>query len=261
MRTRLVLLAATFLAGGLGMAVAQTPPPAPQAPPPPPGAWGQPAADITGTVRLFKLTPIGELEGFILNDGTEVHLPPHLTQQLAAAVRPGDRVEVHGWRSAIPGFVVGTSVTDMRTGQTVVDQGPPPPGTRPPPSPPGQPAPGAQWATTQGRVQQDLHGPAGDVNGAVLDNGTELKLPPPAAYQISGWLQPGQTVVAQGYLLSNAFGRVMDVQEIGPSPDRLAQVGPVMPPGRGMGPPPPGFAPPPPPNPAYAPPPPAPPPR
>jgi hypothetical protein len=246
MRTRFVLLAATFLAGGISVAMAQPPPP--QAPSPPLGAWGQPTADIAGTVGMFKLTPIGELEGFILSDGTEVHLPPHLTQQLAAAVRPGDQVEVRGWRSTTPGFVIATSVADTRSGQTVVDQGPPPPGTRPPPLPPGQPAPDAQWASVQGRVQQYLHGPAGDINGAVLDDGTELKLPPPAAYQVAGWLQPGQTVAARGYLLSNGFGRVMDVQAIGPSPDRMAQVGWVAPPpGPGAAPPPPGsgYAPPP----------------
>jgi hypothetical protein len=208
------------------------------------GAWGQAAADITGTVRLFKLTPIGELEGFILSDGTEVHFPPHLTPQLAAAVRPGDRVDVRGWQSASPGFVVGTSVTDARTGQTVVDQGPPPPATRPPPLPPGEPAPGTQWASVQGGVRQDLHGPRGDINGAVLDDGTQLKLPPPAAYQVSGWLQPGQTIAARGYLLTSSFRRVMDVQAIGPSPDRLTQVGWVAPPGPRLAPPvPPGPGP------------------
>jgi hypothetical protein len=76
----------------------------------------------------------------------------------------------------------------------------------------------------QGRVLQDLHGPAGDINGAVLADGTEVKLPPPAAYQVSGWLQPGETFAARGYLLANRFGRVMDAQTIGASPDPLAQV-------------------------------------
>jgi hypothetical protein len=229
MRTRPALFAPALLASGINVAVAQAPPA---------------AAEITGTVRMFKLTPVGDLEGFILNDGMEVHFPPHLSQQLAAAVRPGDRVEVRGWQSTTPGFVVGTSVTDTRSGETVVDQGPPPPGTMPPPPPPGHPAPGAQWSSVQGRVRQDLHGPAGDINGAVLADGTALKLPPPAAYQVSGWLQPGETIAARGYLLANGFGRVMDVQAIGPSPDRLAQVGWVGPPGPGGAPPaPPGPGP------------------
>lgn len=241
-RSRTLVAAMTVISLASGTALAQPRMP----PPPPPGAWGQSAADISGTVRIFTLTPAGDLEGFILADGTEVHLPPHLTPQLVAAVHVGDQVEVRGWRSPTPNFVVGTSVTNTRSGQTVIDQGPPPPGVMPPQPPPGQPAAGAQWGQVQGRVQQDLHGPAGDINGAMLNNGTELKLPPPAAYQVSSLLQPGETVVAQGYALSNGFGRVMDVQSIGPSQDRMTQIGGVMPPGPGAGPPPPPPAPPPP---------------
>jgi hypothetical protein len=188
--------------------------------PPPPAAGvaaqGQ-QADIQGIVKAFKMTPVGDLEGMILTDGTEVHVPPHLSSQLAAAVRPGEAVRVLGWRSSVPNFVVATSLTGQR-GQSVVDQGPPPPGMRPPPPLPGQPAPGAQQATVQGRVQQVLHGPAGDVNGALLDDGTNIKVPPPLAWQASSTLQPGQVVTVQGWALSNSYGRVVDAQTIGGSP-------------------------------------------
>ena len=85
---------------------------------------------------------------------------------------------------------------------------------RPPPPPPGQPAPGAQMATVQGRILQVLHGPRGDMNGAILDDGTTLKLPPPSAWQMSSLLQPGQSVAAQGWSLSNSYGHVVDVQSI-----------------------------------------------
>ena len=61
--------------------------------------WGQ--ADIQGTVKAFKMTPVGDLERMILTDGTEVHVPPHLSSQLAAAVRPGEAVRVLGWRTSV----------------------------------------------------------------------------------------------------------------------------------------------------------------
>jgi hypothetical protein len=35
-------------------------------------------AETRGTVRQYKLTPRGGLDGLILNDGTEVKLPAHL---------------------------------------------------------------------------------------------------------------------------------------------------------------------------------------
>src|SRR3977135_3778601 len=41
-----------------------------------------------GTVRQYTLTPRGDADGLILNDGTEVKLPPHLTGQIIFAVQP-----------------------------------------------------------------------------------------------------------------------------------------------------------------------------
>jgi hypothetical protein len=237
-------------------ALAQTPPPIPPAGLAAPAAWSQ-QADIQGTVKAFTMTPVGDLEGMILTDGTEIHVPPHLSSQLATAVRPGESVRARGWRSSVPNFIVATALTGQR-GQSVVDQGPPPPGTMPPPPPPGQPAPGAQQATVQGRVQQVLHGPHGDVNGALLDDGTILKLPPPAAWQASSVLQPGQSVTAQGWALSYSYGRVVDVQTIGAGSTQVTQALPApaapgmapAPVGPGAPPPPggPGMAPPPPPR-------------
>jgi hypothetical protein len=128
----LVLLATT--------ALAQMPPPPPPARP---VAWEQ-QADIQGTVKAFTMTPVGDLEGMILADGTEIHVPPHLSTQLAAAVHQGEAVRVRGWRTNVPNFVVATALTGQR-GQSVVDQGPPPPGMRPPPTAAG-PA-GARRAT------------------------------------------------------------------------------------------------------------------
>jgi hypothetical protein len=234
-------------------ALAQMPPPPPVGPP----ASGQ-QADFQGTVKAFTMTPVGDLEGIILTDGTEVHVPPHLSTQLGAAVHPSEAVRVRGWRTNVPNFVVATALTGQG-GQSVVDQGPPPPGMMPPPTPPGQPAPGAQQATVQGRVQQLLHGPAGDVNGAFLDDGTILKLPPPAAWQASSVLQPGKSISAQGWVLSNSYGRVADVQSVSGDSAQMSQAAPPAPNGPGMAPPPPsgttGLAPPPPANPDAPPPP------
>jgi hypothetical protein len=222
-------------------ALAQTPPAPPAVGVAAQTTWGQ-QADLQGIVKAFKMTPVGDLEGMILTAGTEIHVPPHLSSQLAAAVRPGEAVRVLGWRSSVPNFIVATSLMGQR-GQSVVDQGPPPPGTVPPPPPPGQLAPGAQQATVQGRVQQVLHGPAGDVNGAFLDDGTTLKLAPPFAWQASSTLQPGQVVTVQGWALSNRYGRVVGAQTIGAGSTQVTQTSPAPPPPAGMALPPPSPAP------------------
>jgi hypothetical protein len=225
-------------------AFAQAPATYPATPPPPSATWGQ-QIDINGTVKAFTLTPVGEIEGIILTNGIEIHVPPHLTEQVASAVRPGEAVAVRGWNTGVPNFIIATALTGQR-GQSVIDQGPPPPGTRPPPLPPGLATPGAQPASVQGRILQVLHGPRGDANGAILDDGTTLKLLPPAAWQTASLLQPGQSVVAQGWSVSNSYGRVVEVQSIAPA-QQIAPSPPAASPTMQPPPPPAGMAPPPPP--------------
>jgi hypothetical protein len=258
---RHLILSSACLALFATTALAQNPPLPPAIAATATAAWGQ-QAGIQGIVKAFKMTPVGDLEGMVLTDGTEIHVPPHLSAQLAAAARPGEAVRVLGWRTSVPNFVIATSLTGQR-GQSVVDQGPPPPGTMPPPPPPGQPAPGAQQATVQGRVQQVLHGPAGDVNGALLDDGTTIKVPPPLGWEASSGLQSGQVITAQGWAVSNGYGRVVEAQTIGAGPPQVTQgatPGAAPPPGGAPPPPAPpaGAAPPPPPGTAPPPPPPAP---
>jgi hypothetical protein len=200
---------------------AQVPPPAGG----PPLAWQQ-SMTIGGTVTRFTLTPRGDLDGLLPGNGTQVHLPPHLSAELAAAVKTGDAVTVSGVRSPTGALFIASSVTDSASNQTVVDRGPPGPGLSPPPPPPGVPSPGAQSATVQGRLQRLLRGPAGDVDGALLDDGTILRMPPHIAYQYATLLVPGQNVAAQGWGLNTAYGRVIDVQVVGPPTAQLNQSSP-----------------------------------
>jgi hypothetical protein len=80
------------------------------------------------------------------------------------------------------------------------------------------------------------------VDGALLDDGTVLRMPPHVAYQFSTLLAPGQTVVAQGWGLITSYGSVIDVQSIGAS---TAQLNPPSAPRPGaLTPPAPGVVPP-----------------
>ncbi len=246
-------------------ALAQTPPQPPVGPPPP-AAGSAPLYNPQqlpvqrGQVQQFTLTPRGDIDGLILTDGTEVETPPHLSTQIAYAIRPGDMVTIHGLHAAALPLVQAVSMTDDATGRTVVDNGPLGPGRASPPpppvaAPPGQaegasgPLPGLTEA--QGRVRMALHGPQGDVNGALLDDGVILRLPPPEANRFATLLQPRATIVAEGRELVTPMGTVMDVRQIGPSREQLSLVaGPPGPgPWRRPPPPPPGHGPPRPPRP------------
>jgi hypothetical protein len=230
-------------------ALAQNPPQPPAGPAPAPTVGQAPLCDPQqlpvqrGQVQQFTQTPRGDVDGLILSDGTEVKTPPRLSTEIAYSVKPGDTVTIHGLRAAMLPLVQAVSVTDEQTGRTVVDSGPPGPGCRrgapPPPRPwPGAPAVGPAapipgLSEVQGRVRMSLHGPQGDVTGALLDDGTVLRLPPPEACRFATLLQPGQTLVAQGTELATAIGKVLEVQQIGTSGEQLSLV--EAPPGRGPG--------------------------
>ena len=179
MRTRHILLAATLLAGGVGAAVAQN------------AATYDPSQlpAIQGKVAEYSLTPRGDVDGLILADGTEVHLPPHLGTQLVYAVKPGDEVTVRGLKARAIAMVQAMSVKNDATGNTVTDNGAGgPPGAR-----------DAQQAlSATGRIKAQLHGPRGDLNGALLEDGTIIRLPPPEAERLASTLTIGASLTVQG---------------------------------------------------------------
>jgi hypothetical protein len=212
----------------------------------------------TGRVQQFTLTARGEIDGLILSDGTEVKTPPHLSTAIAYSVKPGETVSVHGLHAAALPLVRAFSITV--NGRTIVDTEPAGPRMDPPPPPatpiaglPKSAAPLPGLIEARGRVRMTLHGPQGEINGALLDDGTVLRLPPPAVTTFSTLLQSGQTVVAEGVGLSNALGKVLDVRQIGTSRENLDNIAVQAPP-RGKrprppdalaGPPPPPAPPPP----------------
>jgi hypothetical protein len=115
---------------------------------------------LQGKVGQYSLTPRGDVDGLILEDGTEIHLPPHLGAQLVFAIKPGDRVTVHGLKARAIAMVQAMSVTNDATGATVVDNGPA--------GPAGPREPG-QFLSAQGHIKTQLHGPRGDLNGVLLE--------------------------------------------------------------------------------------------
>jgi hypothetical protein len=75
---------------------------------------------VRGEIERLTLTGRGDIDGLILKDGTEVKTSPDLTQ-IAFAIRPGDRVTIHGLRAAALPLVRAVSITDDVTHRTVTD--------------------------------------------------------------------------------------------------------------------------------------------
>jgi len=205
MRTKHWLLAATLLMGAGGIAAAQ-------------GVATYDANQlpaIQGKVAEYSLTPRGDVDGLILADGTEVHLPPHLGTQLVFAVKPGDAVTIHGLKAKALAMVQAMSVKNDATGVTVTDTGAG-----------GPPGPHAQRQTLNatGVIKSQLHGPRGDLNGALLQDGTIVRLPPPEAQRLASILTAGAPLMVQGEGFEGPLGRVIEARSIGPDAGHLSQV-------------------------------------
>ncbi len=238
MRNRNALLAATLLAGIAGAAVAQD-------------ALNSAATydpnqlpAIQGKVAEYSLTPRGDVDGLILADATEIHLPPHLGEQLVYAVKPGDTVTIRGLRARAIRMVQAMSIRNDATGSTVTDTGP---------AGFAGPHRARTALSSSGRIKVQLHGPRGEANGALLEDGTIVRLPPPEVSRLASMLTPGAPLAVQGDGVEGPLGRVIEARAIGPDAAHLVQL--TLPPGPpGHRPPPPGapdmeaFAPPPPPD-------------
>jgi hypothetical protein len=207
-RLRTALLAATLLAAGAGgVALAQMDSTF---------DFDQLPA-IHGTVAQYLPTPRGDVDGFMLSDGTEVHVPPHLSTQLVFAVKPGDQVTVHGLKARALKLVAAASVTNDATHVTIAWSGPPR-------------LRGAAEMEAQGMVKAPLYGPRGEVSGALLADGTVIRLPPPEAQRLADVLAVGKALVARGEGYAGPLGRALDVREIGPDAAHLQPVAGPRPP-------------------------------
>ena len=166
---------------------------------------------VKGTVAQYLPTPRGDVDGLLLNDGTEVHVPPRLSTQLVFAVKPGDAVTVHGLRARAVKLVAAASITNDASHVTVAWDGPP------------HMREGTEMQA-EGAVKATLYGPRGEANGVLLADGTVVHMPPPEAQRLADMLGVGKPLVVHGTGYTGALGRALDARQVGPDAAHLVPV-------------------------------------
>ncbi|UGS89400.1 hypothetical protein KOL96_03870 (plasmid) [Ralstonia wenshanensis] len=166
--------------------------------------------EVRGTVRNFLLNPEGDVDGFVLGGRTprQVHVPPHLSRHLARYVALGDKIRIRGVKPRGADMIAAISLT-TESGKVILDEGPPAKGDKPP-----KRAGARRPMEAAGEVKLSLFGPKGELRGALLDDGTSLRMPPHAATELASYLTPGAHVHAWGHGLKNKFGKTLEVDEI-----------------------------------------------
>lgn len=156
---------------------------------------------VRGKVERMTTAPKGEVDGAVLDDGTVLHWPPHLEDRFAGVVKPGARVEVEGdMRTGREGEtrLEVRKLTNADTDATV-ENDEPGRGRKRPKGPPPPPRPEGRAESVQGRVERITTAPRGEVDGAVLDDGTVLHWPPHLEDRFADLVKQGSRVKATGF--------------------------------------------------------------
>jgi len=155
-----------------------------------------------GNVVQFTQNPKGELDGLILDRDRQVHFPPHLGRKVAKTIAIGDKIHVRGIRPRGATVIAAVSLGKSH-GTEIIDNGPDAEKQRKPPR--------SKSSATKisGNVRLPLHGPMGELWGALLEDGTVVRLGPKEARQKAKQLTLGARFAAQGTAMETEHGRVV----------------------------------------------------
>ena len=185
----------------------------------PSGSVPSDLATVRGKIDRFTLSAEGQPDGFILADGTEVHVHAYLAPKLQATVRRGEPVTVRGFRAAgMPFFSASSVISEVNHG-VVTDTGNPGSGGWALP-------PAATTISLEGTIERPIHRADGAVSGAFLTNGVEVRLPDGISADWPNLFKPGQSMAVTGEDIQTEYGRVIRVEMLGPSASQLSPVTP-----------------------------------
>lgn len=156
---------------------------------------------VRGTVESMTTAPKGEIDGAVLEDGTVLRWPPHLERRFSDVLNRGDRVTATGtMRRGREGDerLEVRRLTNVDTDATAENDAP---GRRPkrrkgPPPPPRR---SEEWKTVRGEVERLTTAPKGEIDGAVLQDGTVLHWPPHLERRFAVVVTRGDRVEASGF--------------------------------------------------------------
>jgi hypothetical protein len=170
--------------------------------------------ETAGTVERFIVNPHGEVDGLLMmtekNTLVIVHTPPNLEADIVAAVKVGDAISVRGVRPRGADMIAAVALA--------AENGPGPDHDR---KQEQHRARDPDRMEAQGEVRLSLFGPKGELRGALLQDGTIVRIGPKEAEHFAELLSPGATIAVRGDGLTTKHGRVVHAKEAGPDLHKL----------------------------------------
>ncbi len=174
--------------------------------------------ELSGLVERWLLNPHGEADGFLFKGGQEVHFPPHMSEDVVAAVEASPKASIRVRGVRVRGAPLFAAVAfETADGKIIEDAGPH--GREDEPH--ARPKPHRAKAAIEGVVARWLHGPKGERRGVLLQDGTIVRFPPHQAEAIADLLTPGAPLIVEGKSLTTRLGTVIEAHELGNSANSM----------------------------------------
>jgi hypothetical protein len=174
----------------------------------PPSMDHPPVAE--GIVYRYLLTPRGDVNGLLLRDGSQMHVTLRAEQDLTKNIQPGDHVRVHGRRVSDSPLIRADVIVNVTDGRSFTV-----PYRLDLPMPPREVRPSVNEMRAVGTIEVLLYDPQGVVNGALLSDGTQVRLPPDVGEHFHASLQKDMDVEVRGYGAATPHGSALEATAIG----------------------------------------------
>jgi hypothetical protein len=174
---------------------------------------------ISGIIERFIVDGQGEPDGLVLNTDAGVsklvHFPSHMADDVRAALKPGDKVGIRGLKLR-DADVIAVVAIECANGVQILDHGPSKHLNHRVSSSKFSPMSGS------GIVRLTIFTPKGKVRGALLEDGTVVRMSLKLAEQVKERLRPGQMIQVTGVGLETSYGRIIEVHHLGARTPQLA---------------------------------------
>lgn len=175
----------------------------------PPSMDKPPVAD--GIVDRYLLNARGDINGLLLKDGSQMHITLRAAQDLTKTIQPGDHVRVHGRRVSDLPLIKPDVIVNVTDGKSFTV-----PYRLDLPMPPREERPTVNEMKAAGSIEVLLYDPLKEVvNGALLSDGTQFRLPPDVGEHFHTSLHKHMDVEVRGYGIATPHGTALEAIAIG----------------------------------------------
>jgi hypothetical protein len=171
--------------------------------------------ETQGFVERFITNRHGEVDGVLLAGTKEIPVlictPPHIAAEIEAGIQISDTINVRGVRRRGADIIAAVALT-ANCGEVIIDNGPGNEDGREARRCSSKPI----RTEAEGVVRLALFGPKGEPRGALLEDGTIVRIGPKEAAALVELLRPGARIALCGTGLQTKHGRVIAAERVGP---------------------------------------------